>query len=154
MNALWKSTGAIVGAGLAMMGSGCVTSKDAVVSDYDSIPSDAYAIVAEVRAKPGKADALRLETRPLIEAVRNEPNNLLYFLQEDREMPGRFIFYEIFATRADFEKHNATPHVQAWFAKLPELADGGVRVTRMEILRNSSTARAEASSSYAGAKAP
>ena len=35
--------------------------------------------------------------------VRGEPNNLLY----------------------------ATPHVQAWFARLPELADGGVKVIRM-----------------------
>ena len=68
--------------------------------------------------------------------VRREPNNLLYFLHEDREAPGHFVFYEIFASQADFEAHNATPHVQAWFARLPELADGGVKVMRMEILGN------------------
>ena len=28
------------------------------------------------------------------------------------------------------------PYVQEWFAKLPELADGGVKVTRMEILKS------------------
>jgi len=39
----------------------------------------------------------------------------------------------------DFEAHNATPHVQSWFAKLPELADGGVKVVRMEILGNTIT---------------
>lgn len=100
---------------------------------YADIPKDAYAVVAQVRAKPGKADDLRAATLPLVAKVRSERNNLVYFLHEDREAPGHFIFYEIFATQADFEAHNATPHVQAWFARLPELADGGVMVTRMEI---------------------
>jgi len=68
--------------------------------------------------------------------VRAERNNLVYFLHEDRESPGHFVFYEIFATQADFDAHNATPHVQAWFARLSELAEGGVKVTRMQILNN------------------
>jgi quinol monooxygenase YgiN len=104
---------------------------------YDEIPKGAYAVVAEVRAKPGMENELRKATLPLVAQVRREPNNLLYFLHEDRQAPGHFIFYEIFASQADFEAHNATPHVQAWFARLPELADGGVNVVRMEILGNS-----------------
>ncbi|PVM82299.1 antibiotic biosynthesis monooxygenase [Caulobacter endophyticus] len=103
---------------------------------YAQIPAEAYAVVAHVQAKAGKEKALREATLPLIAKVRAEPNNLVYFLQEDREKPGHFIFYEIFASQADFEAHNATPHVQAWFARLPELAEGGVQVTRMEILGN------------------
>jgi hypothetical protein len=30
--------------------------------------------------------------------------------------------------------HNAMPHIPDWFAKMPELADGGVEVMRMAIL--------------------
>lgn len=101
---------------------------------YANVAGGAYSIVAEVRAKPGKEDALRAATLPLIALVRSDPKNLVYFLQENRESPGHFIFYEIFANRADFEAHNAMPYVKAWFAKLPELADGGVKVMRMEIL--------------------
>lgn len=101
---------------------------------YADIPAGAYSVVAEVRAKPGREQALREITLPLITQVRAEPNNLVYFLHEDREAPGHFVFYEIFASQADFEAHNRTPHVQAWFAKLPELADGGVKVVRMEVL--------------------
>jgi quinol monooxygenase YgiN len=104
---------------------------------YDEIPKGAYAVVAEVRAKPGMENELRKATLPLVAQVRREPNNLLYFLHEDRQAPGHFIFYEIFASQADFEAHNATPHVQAWFARLPELADGGAKVVRMELLGNS-----------------
>lgn len=106
------------------------------VAQYQAIPVGSYAVVAQVRAKPGKADALRAITLPLVEQVRAEPNNLVYFLHEDRQAPGHFVFYEIFATQADFEAHNATAHVQAWFAQLPELAEGGVQVVRMEILGN------------------
>jgi quinol monooxygenase YgiN len=100
----------------------------------NQIPDGAYSIVAQVRAKPGKENELRVATLPLIAKVRGEPKNLVYFLQEDREAPGHFIFYEIFASQADFEAHNATPHVKEWFAKLSELAEGGVKVMRMGIL--------------------
>ena len=118
-----------------------VIAQAASSARYDQIPSGAYAVVADIRAKPGKADELRKATLPLVAQVRNEPNNLVYFLHEDREERGHFIFYEIFASLADFDAHNATPHVKAWFATLPELAEGGVKVMRMEVLGNR-TARA------------
>jgi len=101
---------------------------------YAEIPQGAYSVVAQVRARPGKEDALRAVTLPLVALVRGDPKNLVYFLQEDRAKPGHFIFYEIFASQADFEAHNAMPYVQEWFAKLPELSDGGVEVMRMTIL--------------------
>jgi quinol monooxygenase YgiN len=101
---------------------------------YRDIREGAYSVVAQVRAKPGKEDALRAATLPLIDLVRADPKNLVYFLQEDRAKPGHFIFYEIFASQADFDAHNAMPYVQEWFAKLPELAEGGVEVMRMAIL--------------------
>jgi quinol monooxygenase YgiN len=107
---------------------------DAATVSYREIPSGAYSVVAEVRAKPGKEQELREITLPLVALVRSDPKNLVYFLQEDREAPGHFIFYEVFANKADFEAHNAMPYVQAWFARLPALADGGVKVMRMEIL--------------------
>ncbi|HEY6123977.1 MAG TPA: putative quinol monooxygenase [Steroidobacteraceae bacterium] len=117
------------------LGAPAVTPKGTGIR-YAEIPAGAYSVVAEVRARPGKERQLRDATLSLVAQVRAEPNNLLYFLHEDREAPGHFVFYEIFASKADFEAHNATPHVQAWFAKLPELADGGVKVVRMEILGN------------------
>lgn len=66
--------------------------------------------------------------------MRGDPKNLVYFLQEDREASGHFIFYEVFSSQADFEAHNAMPYVKDWFAKLPELAEGGVSAMRMDIL--------------------
>ena len=119
-----------------LVGEGAAYAETGPGRGYAKIPAGAYSIVAEVRAKPGKEAELRAATLPLIALVRSDPKNLVYFLQENREAPGHFIFYEIFASQADFEAHNATPHVQAWFARLPELADGGVKVVRMQILGN------------------
>jgi quinol monooxygenase YgiN len=120
----------------AMFSSGAVSAREPGGIRYDQMPETAYAVVAEVRAKAGKEAELRAITLTLVARVRAEPNNLLYFLQENRESPGHFVFYEIFATQADFDAHNATPHVQAWFKRLPELAEGGVKVMRLQILGN------------------
>jgi quinol monooxygenase YgiN len=108
--------------------------EDGPGGGYAQIPRGAYSVVAQIRAKPGKEAELRAATLPLIELVRGDPKNLAYFLQENREAPGHFIFYEMFANEADFEAHNAMSYVQEWFAKLPELAEGGVTVMRMEVL--------------------
>ena len=117
---------------LAVHDSAAAVAEQAPHVRYQEIRQGAYSVVAQVRAKPGKEDALRAATLPLIALVRSDPKNLVYFLQEDRAKPGHFIFYEIFASQADFEAHNAMPYVQEWFAKLPELADGGVEVMRMD----------------------
>jgi len=130
-----RCTGAAVAA-LLVGGAVSVKAQDKAVARYVDVPAGAYAVVAEVRAKPGKENELRQVTLPLVAAVRREPHNLVYFLHEDREAPGHFVFYEIFASRADFEAHNATPHVRAWFARLPELALGDVKVVRMDVLGN------------------
>lgn len=116
------------------IGAAPAMAQDGPGKGYAQVPQGAYSVVAEVRAKRGKEAELRDATLPLVALVRSDPKNLVYFLQADREAPGHFIFYEVFATRADFEAHNATPYVKAWFTKLPDLADGGVKVMRMEIL--------------------
>lgn len=135
-----STAAALVAAALAGCASTAATGTQDVMR-YTGVPDTAYAVVAEIRARPGKEAELREITLPLVEQVRAEPNNLLYFLQEDREAPGHFVFYEIFVSQADFEAHNATPHVQAWFARLPELAEGDVKVTRMHVLNNAGAPR-------------
>ncbi|MBS7543816.1 putative quinol monooxygenase [Ancylobacter oerskovii] len=126
-------------AALSVLLGGCLGAPAALAQSgpgegYARIPAGAYSVVAEVRAKPGKENELRAATLPLIDLVRSDPKNLVYFLQENREAPGHFIFYEIFANQVDFEAHNAMPYVQEWFARLPDLAVGGVKVMRMEVL--------------------
>ena len=121
--------------GLVQLGGASMAmAQDGPGKGYAQVPNGAISIVAEVRAKSGREAELRDVTLPLVQLVRGDPKNLVYFLQENRETPGHFIFYEIFPTQADFEAHNAMPYVQEWFARLPALADGGVKVMRMEVL--------------------
>ncbi|WP_315763904.1 putative quinol monooxygenase [Bradyrhizobium sp. SZCCHNS2005] len=108
--------------------------QDGPGAGYSDVPDNAFSVVAEIRAKPGKEGKLRDATLPLIKLVRSDPKTIVYFLQEDREANGHFIFYEVFANESDFEEHNAKPYVKAWFAKLPELAEGGVHAMKMKIL--------------------
>jgi quinol monooxygenase YgiN len=103
-------------------------------ANYGNVPQGAFSVVAQIQAKPGKEAELRAATLPLIELVRSDPKTVLYFLQEDRENRGHFVFFEVFANEADFNAHNEKPYVKAWFAKLPSLADGGVKATKMEVL--------------------
>ncbi|WP_458098374.1 putative quinol monooxygenase [Roseomonas sp. WA12] len=107
---------------------------NAVGALYGAVSAGAFCAVAQIRAKPGKEEALRAETLPLIEQVRLDPKNLVYFLQEDRDYPGHFVFYEIFATEEDFMAHNEKPYVKEWFAKLKDLAQGNVEVLRLKVL--------------------
>ena len=124
----------------ALMGLACIGGSTSMMAQdgpgkgYSQVPQGAFSVVAEVRAKPGKEAELRAATLPLVALVRSDPKNLVYFLQEDRDSPGHFIFYEIFGNQADFEAHNAMPYVKDWFAKLLVLADGGVKVMKMGIL--------------------
>jgi quinol monooxygenase YgiN len=111
-----------------------VMAQDGPGKGYSQVPQGAFSVVAEVRAKPGKEAELRAATVPLVTLVRSDPKNLVYFLQEYGDSPGHFVFYEIFGNQADFEAHNAMPYVKDWFAKLPALADGGVKAMKMEIL--------------------
>ena len=129
------TVGLCVLAGIASIaGATSLMAQDGPGKGYSQVRGGAYSVVAEVKAKPGKEAELRAATLPLVALVRSDPKNLVYFFQEDREAPGHFIFFEIYANQADFEAHNAMPYVQAWFAKLPELADGGVKVMRMQVL--------------------
>ena len=124
----------------ALMGLACIAGSTFVMAQdgpgkgYSQVPQGAFSVVAEVRAKPGKEAELRAATLPLVALVRSDPKNLVYFLQEDRDSPGHFVFYEIFGNQADFEAHNAMSYVKDWFAKLPALADGGVKVMKLGIL--------------------
>ena len=127
--------------GLAvLMGIACIAGSTSVMAQggpgkgYSQVPQGAFSVVAEVRAKPGKEAELRAATLPLVALVRSDSKNLVYFLQEDRDSSGHFVFYEIFGNQTDFEAHNAMPYVKDWFAKLPALADGGVKVMKMGIL--------------------
>lgn len=101
---------------------------------YDRLPDDAYAVITEMRAKPGKEDDLRRASMSLVAAVRRNAINIGYFCQEDWQSPGHLLFYEIWPAQSAFEAHNAMPEVQAFYLKLPHLIEGDLAPVKTRVL--------------------
>jgi len=75
-------------------------------------------IIAEIVAKPEKADELRALLVPFTEKARTEPGCQHYALLEVQSEPGRFLTYETWADKAAIDAHMKTPHIQALVPKL------------------------------------
>ena len=78
-------------------------------------------IVAIIRAKDGCREAVAAQLHTLLAPSRRDPGCLNYDLHISLETPGLFLFYENWATRADWEAHMATPHLVAWKAQAADL---------------------------------
>jgi quinol monooxygenase YgiN len=78
-------------------------------------------VIALAKAKPGKEALLRQELLALIAPTRQEPGCLNYDLHQATDNPGHFLFHENWSSKQHLDDHLARPHLQALFAKLPEL---------------------------------
>lgn len=88
-------------------------------------------IVAEFRAAPGQADALKTVLTTLIAPTRAEAGCLQYDLHADLNDPAHLFFFERFVDLAAIDVHNATPYLKALGAKLEGLLAEPPRVTRV-----------------------
>lgn len=83
--------------------------------------SDPVQVLAVFTAKPGQADALGALLASIVAPTRAEQGARFYDLHQDREQPGRFVFFESWASQADLDAHGAAPHIVALRAQLPDL---------------------------------
>jgi quinol monooxygenase YgiN len=72
--------------------------------------------------KPGHADELRKLLVDLVEPARAHEGNLQYHLHEQED--GRFFRYEVWRSREDLDRHNASPLLSAFMDELPNHVDG------------------------------
>ncbi|MEV0588580.1 putative quinol monooxygenase [Nonomuraea sp. NPDC050310] len=72
--------------------------------------------------RPGHADELRKLLTDLVEPSRGHEGSLQYHLHEQED--GRFFLYEIWCSREDLDRHNATPLLRAFMAELPAHLEG------------------------------
>lgn len=80
-------------------------------------------IVAELEVKPELREGLLPVLRELVEKSRAEEANLGYDLTEDLKKPGHFFVIERWASAGGIEKHNASPHFQAFAAAVRDKAE-------------------------------
>ena len=85
--------------------------------------TDVVTVVADLKAKPGKEEALRNAALALIEPTRKEQGCIQYDLHVHLTDPGRVVFYENWATVEDLNRHGASPHLKAFGAIAPDLVE-------------------------------
>lgn len=78
-------------------------------------------VVAFMRARAGKVDALRRELLALLAPTRAEDGCLNYDLHVSRDEPGTFMFHENWTSKAHLDRHLESPHLNALKAKLDDL---------------------------------
>jgi len=74
-----------------------------------------------MKAKPGKEEDLRHAVLALIEPTRRENGCAQYDLHVHTGDPGRFLFYENWASPEHLERHAASAHLRAFEKIVGEL---------------------------------
>ncbi|WP_106396475.1 putative quinol monooxygenase [Actinocorallia populi] len=72
--------------------------------------------------RPGHADELRRLLMDLVEPSRGHEGSLQYHLHEQED--GRFFLYEVWRSREDLDRHNATRLLRTTLSELPEHLEG------------------------------
>jgi quinol monooxygenase YgiN len=90
--------------------------------------TDLLTVVAEMKAKPGREADLRNALLALIEPTRQEDGCVQYDLHVHTADPGRFVFYENWASEEHLRRHAASPHLTAFVEVTGDLLAGPMRV--------------------------
>ncbi len=79
-------------------------------------------VVAQVRVQPGQEEAFQKAAEELVEFVTDhEPETLVYVLHRSTSMPGKFLFYEVYADETALARHGASEAIQKFFGKVRAL---------------------------------
>jgi quinol monooxygenase YgiN len=90
-------------------------------------------VIARAVAQSGKERQLRSLLRRMVAPTHAEQGCLIYDLYES-EWPGKFYFYELWASSRDLHRHAASEHFQSLLKALPEVAADSIEVTLLNKL--------------------
>jgi quinol monooxygenase YgiN len=92
--------------------------------------SELLTLIARAQAKPGQHARLGQELKGLVGPTLAEPGCVGYDLHESNTEPGLFLFYETWKSDADLDAHFKMPHMLAFLAKVPELVEGPIELSK------------------------
>lgn len=73
-----------------------------------------YAVIVNIRVKPGTADAFLKACEGNHRGSRQEPGNRRWDVIRVQGEPDRFVLDELYVDEAAFKAHQQTPHFFAW----------------------------------------
>ncbi len=91
-------------------------------------------VVATFKAVVGMENTLRDECLALVEPTRAEAGCLNYDFHSSCDDGTTFMFYENWVSKEELDKHLATPHLQAFLAKIPGMVAEPVQIALWEKL--------------------
>ena len=89
-------------------------------------------VVAEMKAKPGKEEALRHALLALVEPTRKEAGCVQYDLHVHTTDPGRFVFYENWSSEDHLARHSQSEHLKHFGTLRGELLEAPPSVERFK----------------------
>jgi quinol monooxygenase YgiN len=78
-------------------------------------------VLAQIKARPDKADQVRQELLSLVAPSRKDAGCLNYDLHQGKDNPALFLFHENWTSKAHLDAHLQKPDLQAVLARLGPL---------------------------------
>ena len=91
-------------------------------------------VVAKTHAKPGREADVEQALRAVVGPTHQAAGCLFYALHRGVDDPRVFVIIERWASREALDRHFVTPHIQALFAKVPELVAAPPEILVLEHL--------------------
>ncbi|WP_213134356.1 putative quinol monooxygenase [Citrobacter sp. FP75] len=83
--------------------------------------AEVISIIAVLKAKHGKINALKQALQALLQPTRREPGNIEYALFQLRDTPDVFYVRESWRSQTGLDAHIALPHFQAFILQMDDL---------------------------------
>lgn len=90
--------------------------------------AEIISIIAVLKAKPGKTNALKQALKALLLPTRREPGNIEYDLFQLRDTPDVFYVRESWRGQAGLDDHIALPHFQTFILQMNDLLSEPLRL--------------------------
>ncbi|HOS94248.1 MAG TPA: putative quinol monooxygenase [Armatimonadota bacterium] len=91
-------------------------------------------LVAVLKAKPGQEAAVTQALRDLAVPSKAEPGCVMYVPCRSKADPAKLVVIEEWADQAAFDAHAASPHFQAFLAKVGNALAGEPELEFVEVL--------------------
>ena len=91
-------------------------------------------LIATMVAKPGREEELGAALQGLVAPSRAEAGCINYDLHRSRKDPGVWVMYENWTSPEALEEHMATPHLQAFAARVDDLTAGGIELHELTMI--------------------
>lgn len=103
--------------------------------------TEQYAFILKAKTRPEKAEAFERLFRAYVEPSRQELGCIEYHMLRDKQDPSLFVFYEVWASKADLDVHSALPHMREFFEQRMDYLERDFDIQLIEMLSPCSASR-------------